>query len=133
MSDKLKKLESLLQGFVSFEKLRKENRARLRELFETLGVGEKVAWEDLFAFQAMNLMGIGLQRENLAQPQPKRYAQIIAIKEGKNLSLRYFGRAEHLGPELVEQIAEFVLRWRLEKSFFHVEHYKELVDELTKR
>ncbi|BCD68120.1 hypothetical protein [Nitratiruptor sp. YY09-18] len=133
MSEKLRRLESLLQEFVSLEKLRKENIAKLQELFKELEIDQKVAWEDLFGFQAMNLMGISLQKEQLAQPQPNRYAQIIAIKNGKNSSLRYFGRAENLDPSLIKKIVEFVLRWRLEKSFFHVENYRDLVDALNQK
>ena len=48
-------------------------------------------------------------------------------KKAKNISLGYFGKAETLDKELKNCIIEFVLRWRYEKSFQNVEHYKKLI------
>ena len=65
-----------------------------------------------------------------------KYIQIIAItyepdkngkKKAKNISLGYFGKAEALAPERKNNIIEFVLRWRYEKAFQNVEHYKDLI------
>ncbi len=131
MDEKLLRLESLIDRLTSLEQLRSYNRKRLEELFASLEIGQKVErFEDIFTFKAMNLSGITLQKEQLCAVQPNRYAQIIAIKEGKNINLRYFGRAESLPKKLIRDICEFVLRWRLEKSFMNVEHYRELVDGL---
>jgi len=45
----------------------------------------------------------------------------------KNTSLGYFGKAETLENTLKNEIIEFVLRWRYEKAFQNVEHYKDLI------
>jgi len=66
-----------------------------------------------------------------------KYIQIIAItyepdkngkKKAKNISLGYFGKAETLENILKNEIIEFVLRWRYEKAFQNVEHYKDLIE-----
>ncbi len=132
--EKIKRVEELLSSLKSTDTLRVKNKKRVCELFEELGLRKKIAdCEELFTFVAINLMGISLQKGSIALAQPKRYAQIIGIKKSgngtKNVSLRYFGRAEYLNAELRKKIAEFVLRWRLEKSFLSVDHYKELIGE----
>jgi len=73
--------------------------------------------------------------ESLGEITEGKYAQIIGIKyvdqEGKrrakNINLRYFGRVEQLEKETRDLIVEFVLRWRLEKSYRGVDHYRDLV------
>ncbi len=131
MDERLRYLEFLIDHCTSFEQLRSFNKKRLKELFNRLAIGQKVPeFEELFSYKAMNLSGISLQKDQLCAIQCNRYVQIIAIKDGKNINIRYFGRAESLSQELIHEICEFVLRWRLEKSFMHVEHYKRLVDGL---
>jgi len=132
MESKLERLKKLTDKIVSFEIIRKENKNRLKELFFELNIDEKVKiFDDLFDFKAMNLSGISLDDENFGKLQEKKYIQIIAIKKIdkklKNINLRYFGRAEKIEEILKDKIVEFVLRWRLEKSFLQVEHYKKLV------
>jgi hypothetical protein len=87
----------------------------------------------------MNLSGIGLKEEDFAETREGKYIQIIAItyepdkngkKKAKNISLGYFGKAETLDVELKNKIIEFVLRWRYEKAFQNVEHYKNLIARL---
>ena len=84
----------------------------------------------------MNLSGIGLKEDDFGQVREGKYIQIIAItyepdkngkKKAKNISLGYFGKAETLDPALKNEIIEFVLRWRYEKAFQNVEHYKDLI------
>ena len=142
MDDKLQRLKALAEKadtIASYEIERKRNLKRLRELFEKLQLHEKVdRFDDLFDFNAVNLAGISLQPGQLGVPFEKKYAQIIAItkvEEGgksrsKNINLRYFGRADTLDPALRARICEFVLRWRLEKSFRGVDRYRGLLKNL---
>ncbi|PHS40625.1 MAG: hypothetical protein COB07_03730 [Sulfurovum sp.] len=117
--------------------VREENTKRVKQLYEKLKIFEKSPdFENIFIYKAMNLSGIGLKDEDFAQVREGKYIQIIAItyepdkhgkKKAKNISLGYFGKAETLENELKNEIIEFVLRWRYEKAFQNVEHYKDLI------
>jgi len=87
----------------------------------------------------MNLSGIGLKEETFGEIYKGKYIQVIAItyelnsegkKRAKNISLGYFGKAESIVQVLKNEIIEFVLRWRYEKAFQNVEHYKGLLSKL---
>ncbi len=122
---------------VPFEIIRQENIKRVKTLYEKLGINEKAPdFDNIFVYKAMNLSGIGLKEEDFGQIREGKYVQIIAIiyepdkngkKKAKNISLGYFGKAENLSPEHKSEIIEFVLRWRYEKAFQNVEHYRELI------
>jgi hypothetical protein len=117
--------------------IRQENIRRVKELYEKLKIFEKAPdFDDIFIYKAMNLSGIGLKEEDFGEVREGKYIQIIAItyepdkngkKKAKNVSLGYFGKAETLDPVLKNEIIEFVLRWRYEKAFQNVEHYKDLI------
>ncbi len=133
------RLKALTSQITTHETTRKENLRLLKELFTDLDIGKKHEdFETIFDYGAMNLTGISLQKHDLGQPRQKRYAQIIAIqsvddrgiKRAKNSNLAYFGRAENLDTEKRAKIAGFVLRWRYEKSFHHLEHYSDLIKAL---
>ncbi len=142
MSDRLARLKALadeVSAISTYETERKRNLKRLRELFRNLKLEEKVPrFDDLFRFKAINLSAISLTKESLGAVAEGKYAQIIAItyieeegrKRAKNVNLRYFGRADALNGALKHDIVEFVLRWRLEKSFRGVDHYRELLKSL---
>ncbi|SFP24916.1 hypothetical protein [Hydrogenimonas thermophila] len=141
MSNKIDRLKALANELSSYEIDRKKNQKRLKELFNTLELYSKVEdFEKIFEFKAMNLSGISLNNSSLGEISEGKYAQIIAIiyaeeegkKRAKNVNLRYFGRVEKLDEELKRDIIEFVLRWRLEKSFLGVDHYKKMIKELIK-
>ena len=136
MSSQLDRLKALADEISSYEIDRKKNLKRLRALFGKLELSDKVAtFEELFDFKAINLSGITLASSNLGKITEGRYAQIIAIayiqaenkKRAKNISLGYFGRVEQLDESLKKEIVEFILRWRLEKSFIGVDHYRTLI------
>ena len=120
-----------------FDGIREENIARVKVLYEKLKIFEKSPdFDDIFIYKAMNLSGIGLKEEDFGEVREGKYIQIIAItyepdkngkKKAKNVSLGYFGKAETLDPTLKNEIIEFVLRWRYEKAFQNVEHYKDLI------
>lgn len=136
--ESVKKVEKLLRAIQTTDILRKENRKRLKELYKELNIKEKVGeFEEIFTFLAINLTGISLQQEQLGLIQPKRYIQIIGIKKeenrSKNISLGYFGKAENIDERKKHNIVEFVLRWRLEKSFMNADHYRELLRILDAR
>jgi len=120
------------------ETVRDANIDRLRTLYEKLNIHEKSpSFENIFHYKAMNLSGIGLKEEDFGQVREGKYIQVIAItyepdkngkKKAKNVSLGYFGKAEKLDEGLKNEIIEFVLRWRYEKAFQNVEHYKALIE-----
>lgn len=122
---------------IGFEQVRKENKIRVEVLYEKLKIFEKSPdFSNIFIYKAMNLSGIGLKEEDFGQVREGKYIQIIAItyepdkngkKKAKNISLGYFGKAESLDATLKNEIIEFVLRWRYEKAFQNVEHYKDLI------
>ncbi|WP_294952127.1 hypothetical protein [Sulfurovum sp.] len=121
----------------ALNEVRKENIDRVSVLYEKLKIFEKSPnFNDIFIYKAMNLSGIGLKEEDFAEVREGKYIQIIAItyepdkngkKKAKNVSLGYFGKAETLDGTLKNEIIEFVLRWRYEKAFQNVEHYKDLI------
>lgn len=119
--------------------IQKENVARIAELYTKLKIFEKSPdFDKIFLYKAMNLSGIGLKNDDFAQIRDGKYIQIIAItyeadeqgkKKAKNISLGYFGKAETIEHELKQEIIEFVLRWRYEKAFQNLHHYKDLIDQ----
>jgi len=121
----------------SSDTVREENITRVKELYEKLRIFEKSpSFDNVFAYKAMNLSGVGLKEEDFAEVREGKYIQVIAItyepdksgkKKAKNISLGYFGKAETLEKRLKNEIIEFVLRWRYEKAFQNVEHYKDLI------
>ncbi len=136
--EKIEYLKQLIDQVLTQSTTRAKNLQRLRELYEDLGISQKVpAFEELFTFNAINLAGLSLQKETLLHPQPKRYVQIIGIKKvenrSKNVNIRYFGKSENLEEEVIRNIAEFVLRWRLEKGYIAVDNYQELLGELESK
>ncbi len=122
---------------MSSEDIREANKVRVQELYEKLKIFEKSPdFSNIFIYKAMNLSGIGLKEEDFGEVREGKYIQIIAItyepdkngkKKAKNISLGYFGKAETLEAALKNEIIEFVLRWRYEKAFQNVEHYKDLI------
>ena len=140
MSSALDRLKDLTAKISGYEVARKENMKLLRELYAQLHIEEKVpAFEELFAFKAINLTGVSLASESLGVIKEGKYVQIIAIiydadatVKNKNVSLGYFGRADKIDAQLKEKIISFVLRWRFEKSFMTLEHYNGMINSLSK-
>lgn len=139
--DKLKALNSRLEDRIENTSytIREENLRRITFLFNHLTISQKTSFENLFLFKAMNLSGIGLKEERFGEIYKGKYIQIIAItyelneegkRRAKNISLGYFGKAETIEQVLKDEIIEFVLRWRYEKAFQNVEHYKGLLSKL---
>jgi len=120
-----------------FNDVRSNNIIRVKTLYETLKIFEKSPdFSNIFMYKAMNLSGIGLKEDDFGEVREGKYIQIIAItyepdkngkKKAKNISLGYFGKAETLENTLKNEIIEFVLRWRYEKAFQNVAHYKDLI------
>jgi len=116
---------------------RDENIQKVRLLYNKLAISEKSPdFDNIFSYKAMNLSGIGLKEDDFGEIREGKYIQIIAItyepdkngkKKAKNISLGYFGKAESIDENLKKDIIEFVLRWRYEKAFANLEHYKELI------
>jgi len=133
----VKKPIEKVQASEKFEDIRSNNIARVKSLYEKLKIFEKSPdFDKIFLYKAMNLSGIGLKEEDFGEIREGKYIQVIAItyepdkygkKKAKNISLGYFGKAETLDPVLKNEIIEFVLRWRYEKAFQNVEHYKDLL------
>ena len=123
------------------DKIRLENIVRLLELFKILDIEKKIDdISKLFVYKAMNISGIGLKDEDFGEIRVGKYVQIIAItyepdkngkKRAKNISLGYFGKAETLTLEFKNEIIEFVLRWRYEKAFQNLKHYRVLLAKIT--
>jgi hypothetical protein len=117
--------------------IRQENIRRVKVLYEELKIYEKCPdFSTIFLYKAMNLSGIGLKEEDFAVVREGKYIQVIAItyepdatgkKKAKNISLGYFGRGETIDPILKNKIIEFVLRWRYEKAFQNLAHYRDLL------
>lgn len=126
----------------SSESIREENISRVKELYDKLKIFEKSPdFENVFIYKAMNLSGIGLKDEDFGEVREGKYIQVIAItyepdkngrKKAKNISLGYFGKGETLDNTLKNEIIEFVLRWRYEKAFQNLEHYKNLISRVEK-
>ncbi len=125
------------------EPVRSENLARFTELYLKLDIRKKVPEiEDIFIYKAMNISGIGLKEEDFGQIRAGKYVQVIAItyepdkngkKKAKNISLGYFGKAEALEGSRKNEVIEFVLRWRYEKAFQNLEHYRLLLEKVLPR
>lgn len=119
---------------------KEDNLNRFKLLFDSLDIAQKCPQFDrIFDYKAMNLSGIGLKEEDFGEVRAGKYIQIIAIsyesegdekKKAKNISLGYFGKGEALKKEKKSEIIEFVLRWRYEKAFQNLEHYRELISRL---
>ncbi|WP_281950868.1 hypothetical protein [Nitrosophilus kaiyonis] len=138
MDSKIEKLKKLTDKLISLEVIRKNNIEKLKKIYNDLKIDEKVKnFDEIFLFKAMNLSGISLNENEFAKIQEGKYVQIIGIKKEdkklKNINLRYFGRAEKIEKEQLEKIVEFVIRWRLEKSFLQVEHYKNFLKKLEEK
>ena len=140
MESALSRLKKLTDHIVSYELARNENHKRLVKLYEILKIEEKCeAFENIFEFKAMNLMGISLKEESLGMVTLGRYIQLLAIKAKKpdvtgslNVSLGYFGKSDTIDPMIKDHLVEFVLRWRFEKSFMTLSHYDQMVKGLQK-
>lgn len=123
---------------INCDNVRNDNIKRVEELYVKLKIFEKSPdFDQIFIYKAMNLSGIGLKEDDFGEVREGKYIQIIAItyepdkngkKKAKNISLGYFGKAETLENILKNEIIEFVLRWRYEKAFQNVEHYKDLIE-----
>ena len=121
----------------SYTGVREKNIVRVENLYKKLKIFEKSPdFKNIFMYKAMNLSGIGLKEDDFGEVREGKYIQIIAItyepdkngkKKAKNISLGYFGKAETLEKTLKNEIIEFVLRWRYEKAFQNVAHYKDLI------
>ncbi len=119
---------------------RSDNIDRIETLYMELNIFEKSPdFDNIFIYKAMNLSGIGLKEEDFAEVREGKYIQVIAItyepdkngkKKAKNISLGYFGKGETIDLDLKHKIIEFVLRWRYEKAFQNLQHYKELIAKL---
>ncbi len=90
----------------------------------------------------MNISGIGLKDDDFGEIREGKYVQVIAItyepdkngkKRAKNVSLGYFGKAETLDEQKKNDVIEFVLRWRYEKAFQNLEHYRMLLERVNKK
>jgi hypothetical protein len=137
ISEKISVEKPVKNVSVNSDKVREENIERVKALYEKLKIFEKSPdFDKIFIYKAMNLSGIGLKEEDFGEVREGKYIQIIAItyepdkngkKKAKNISLGYFGKAESLDNILKNEIIEFVLRWRYEKAFQNVEHYKDLI------
>lgn len=140
MSSALDRLKKLTKKISSYEVARKENMSRLKELYKTLHIADKVeVFENLFQFKAINLSGVSLNEENLGEIKKGKYLQILAIiydknakVKSKNISLAYFGRVENVDEQVRESVVEFVIRYRFEKSFMTLEHYYGMLENFSK-
>lgn len=138
MSQALDRLKNLANKISSYEITRKENYIILQELYKELGIYQKVEnFSELFNFKAINLTGISLSNENLAEVYEGRYLQILAISydknattKSKNVSLGYFGKVQSVDATLRQKIVEFVIRFRFEKSFMTLESYHDMLHKI---
>ncbi len=130
-------LISCMETSPSTEPVRVQNLQHVAQLYLDLSIYEKAPnIEQLFIYKAMNISGIGLKEDDFGEIREGKYVQVIAItyepdkngkKKAKNISLGYFGKAETLEQGYKNKIIEFVLRWRYEKAFQNLEHYKDLL------
>jgi hypothetical protein len=143
MNSLLDQIESKLKNkptLLSDNNLREENLERIFLLYKSLELSDKHNdFDSIFEYKAMNIAGIGLKAEDFAKIREGKYVQIIAIRYeantsgklvAKNISLGYYGKAEKLTIDKKNDIVEFVLRWRYEKTFQHSEHYQQLLSKL---
>ncbi|PHR57887.1 MAG: hypothetical protein COA44_05320 [Arcobacter sp.] len=136
MSSALDRLKALTNKITSFEGSRKENIAKLKDLYKRLKIDEKIPkFEDLFTYKAMNVTGLSLQAQDLGAIKENRYVQIICISydkeakgpKSKNSSLGYFGRSDSISEAVKKDVVKFILCWRFEKSFMTLEHYNDMI------
>ena len=123
------------------DSVRLDNIVRMLELYKKLDIEKKAPnLSEIFVYKAMNISGIGLKEEDFGEIREGKYVQIIAItyepdkngkKKAKNISLGYFGKAETLDKDFKNEIIEFVLRWRYEKAFQNLKHYRVLLARLS--
>lgn len=140
MHSALDRLKILTNKMSSYEMARKENIKILKNLYTELKIDKKVEeFSELFAFKAINLSGASLLHENLGEIKKGKYLQVLAIAydkeamiKSKNISLAYFGRAESVDEKLKNNVVEFVLRYRFEKSFMTLEHYHQMLEPYNK-
>ncbi len=142
--ENIEELASALISKLGFDRhrepVRTRNIVRMTELFTKLDINKKINnYDDIMIYKAMNISGIGLKEDDFGEIREGKYVQIIAItyepdkngkKKAKNISLAYFGKAETLEESKKNEVIEFVLRWRYEKAFQNVEHYKLLLNRL---
>lgn len=136
LEDKVKEQELKKTG-INTDSIRHDNKQRVKELYHKLNIFKKSPdFDQFYLYKAMNISGIGLKQNDFAQIREGKYIQIIAstyvpYKDGKkrvkHTSIGYFGKAKTLDRKLINEIVEFVLRWRYEKAFQNVEHYKNLI------
>lgn len=139
MSSALDRLKNLTNKISSYEMARKENLKILEKLFDELGIDIKVeTFSQLFDFKAINLSGASLVQETLGEIKEGKYLQVLAISydkeavvKSKNISLAYYGRVENVDVELKNKVIEFIIRYRFEKSFMTLEHYNDILGDLT--
>ena len=139
MSSALDRLKNLTNKISSYEMARKDNLKILENLFSELGIDKKVeTFSLLFDFKAINLSGASLVQETLGEIKEGKYLQVLAISydkeavvKSKNISLAYYGRVENVDVELKNKIIEFIIRYRFEKSFITLEHYHDILGDLT--
>lgn len=140
MSTALDRLKNLTSKMSSYERVRKDNKLILEELFYEINIDKKVDnFNDIFEFKALNLSGASLQQENLGEVKEGKYLQILAITydkdaviKSKNISLGYFGKVQNVNPVFKDKIVEFIIRYRFEKSFMTLEHYNSMLDMFKK-
>jgi hypothetical protein len=140
VSTALERLKELTSKISSYELARKENLRHLAQLFESLQLQEKVGdFQDLFEFKAINLSGISLAEEDIGTIKEGKYLQIIGIKydrlakvKNRNISLAYYGRVEKVDVAVRNDIVNFIIAWRFEKSFRTLEHYYTMLEKLPK-
>jgi hypothetical protein len=133
-------LLKLLRIDTEAEPVRVQNLERLSQLYLKLEIEKKVPdIRDIFIYKAMNISGIGLKEDDFGEIREGKYVQVIAItyepdkngkKKAKNISLGYFGKAETLELGRKNEVIEFVLRWRYEKAFQNLEHYRMLLERI---
>ncbi len=121
--------------------VRLDNLVKMIALYKELEIAKKAPeLHKIFMYKAMNISGVGLKEEDFGEIREGKYVQIIAItyepdkngkKRAKNISLGYFGKAETLELSFKNKIIEFVLRWRYEKAFQNLKHYKVLLGRLS--
>ena len=139
MSSALDRLKNLTSKISSYELARKDNLIILEELFIELNIFDKVEeFEYLFDFKAINLSGASLLPQNLGEIKKGKYLQILAISydkeavvKSKNISLAYFGRVENVDTKLKNMVVDFIIRYRFEKSFMTLEHYHEMIGDVS--
>ena len=143
-SENLAKIPEELAAAIELDRnsdgTRIKNLLHMLKLYEKLDIAKKAPeLGNLFMYKAMNISGVGLKEEDFGEIREGKYVQIIAItyepdkngkKKAKNISLGYFGKAETLAPEFKNEIIEFVLRWRYEKAFQNLKHYRVLLARL---